>query len=112
MLLPLCFFHLMTTTIIKSADKPTGRIMSHNNKPEKRKVHLEAVNIHFPVVTTSCQRSLSVGLCEGALTKCPPKAQSSPPDIQTLNFKITTVTECLHPSVSRIFRHLLLILTL
>lgn len=111
MLLPLCFFHLMTTTIIKSADKPMGRIMSHNNKPEKRKVHLEAVNIHFPVVTTSCQRSQSVGLCERALTKCPPKAQS-PPDIQTLNFKITTVTECLHPSVSRIFRHLLLILTL
>lgn len=108
MLLPLCFFHLMTTTIIKSADKPTGRIMSHNNKPEKRKVHLEAVNIHFPVRTTSCQRSLSVGLCERALTKCPPKAQS-PPDIQTLSFKITTVTECLHPSGSLTFRYLVLI---
>lgn len=36
MLLPLCFFHLMITAVIKSADKPTGRIMSHNNKPEKR----------------------------------------------------------------------------
>lgn len=108
MLLPLCFFHLMTTAVIKSADKPKGRIMSHNNKPEKRKVHLKAVNTHFPAVTTSCQRSQSVGLCERGLTKCPPKAQSSP-DIQTLSFINTTVTECLHPSVSRIFRYLLLI---
>lgn len=85
----------------------TKRSSVQPHRPLCNQLHLEAVNTHFPVVTTSCQRSQSVGLCERGLTKA-----QSPPDIQTLSFIITTVTEFLHPSVSLTFRHLMLILSL